>query len=223
MTSPWKTLFRQPEGLVLLTGIGLSIAALTSLAVIAVWSPAYSQLLAAVTATNLVFGRAAAISLGYAMGLDDVTVVLVNLLIETLLVLVFYPLFVFSWRQLFELKRLRRYMSAVRDAAERHKEKIRRYGIIGLFLFVWSPLWMTGPVVGCAIGFLPGLHIRVTLSVVLGGTFVAMIGWAVVMRELSEQAARLSAFGPLILFAVVVLIVAAAYFIRGRTRKRSGN
>ena len=206
----------------LLTGIGLSIAALTSLAVIAVWSPAYSQLLAAVTATNLVFGRAAAISLGYAMGLDDATVVLVNLLIEALLVLVFYPLFVFSWRQLFELKRLRRYMSAVRDAAERHREKIRRYGIIGLFLFVWSPLWMTGPVVGCAIGFLLGLHIRVTLSVVLGGTLVAMIGWAVVMRELSEQAARLSAVGPLILFAVVVLIVAAAYFMRDRIRKRSG-
>ncbi len=206
----------------LLTGIGLSIAALTSLAVIAVWSPAYSQLLAAVTATNLVFGRAAAISLGYAMGLDDVTVVLVNLLIEALLVLVFYPLFVFSWRQLFELKRLRRYMSAVRDAAERHREKIRRYGIIGLFLFVWSPLWMTGPVVGCAVGFLLGLHIRVTLSVVLGGTFVAMVGWAVVMRELSEQAARLSAVGPLVLFAVVALIVAAAYLLRGRTRKRSG-
>ena len=206
----------------LLTGIGMSIAALTALAVIAVWSPAYSQLLAAVTATNLVFGRAAAISLGYAMGLDDVTVVLVNLLIETLLVLVFYPLFVFSWRQLFELKRLRRYMSAVRDAAERHREKIRRYGIIGLFLFVWSPLWMTGPVVGCAIGFLLGLHIRVTLSVVLGGTFVAMIGWAVVMRELSEQAARLSAVGPIVLFAVLALTVAAAYLLRGRTRKRSG-
>ena len=206
----------------LLTGIGLSIAALTSLAVIAVWSPAYSQLLAAVTATNLVFGRAAAISLGYAMGLDDATVVLVNLLIEALLVLVFYPLFVFSWRQLFELKRLRRYMSAVRDAAERHREKIRRYGIIGLFLFVWSPLWMTGPVVGCAIGFLLGLHIRVMLPVVLGGTFVAMIGWAVVMRELNEQAARLSAVGPLVLFAVVALIVAAAYLLRGRTRKRSG-
>ncbi len=222
MPSRWKTLLRQPEGLVLLTGIGLSLAAVSSLAVIAVWSPAYSQLLAAVTATNLVFGRAAAISLGCATGLDDVTVVLVNLLIEALLVLVFYPLFVFSWRQLFELKRLRRYMSAVRDAAERHREKIRRYGIIGLFLFVWSPLWMTGPVVGCAIGFLLGLHIRVTLSVVLGGTFVAMIGWAVVMRELSEQAARLSAVGPLILFAVVALIVAGAYLLRGRTRKRSG-
>ncbi len=206
----------------LLTGIGLSLAAVTSLAVTAVGSPAYSQLLAAVTATNLVFGRAAAISLGYAVGLDDVTVVLVNLLIETLLVLVFYPLFVFSWRQLFELKRLRRYMSAVRDAAERHREKIRRYGIIGLFLFVWSPLWMTGPVVGCAIGFLLGLHIRVTLSVVLGGTFVAMIAWAVVMRELNEQAARLSAVGPLVLFTVVVLIVAAAYLLRGRARKRSG-
>jgi uncharacterized membrane protein len=222
MKSSWKSLLRQPEGLVLLTGMGLLLAAVTALAVIAVWSPGYSQLLAAVTATNLVFGRAAAISLGYAMGLDDGTVVLVNLLIETILVLVFYPLFVFSWRQLFELKRLHRYMGAVRDAAERHHETIRRYGIIGLFLFVWSPLWMTGPVVGCAIGFLLGLHMRVTLPVVFAGTLVAMIGWAVIMRELSEQAARLSAVGPLVLVAVAALIVAAAYLLRGRTRERSG-
>jgi uncharacterized membrane protein len=177
--------------------------------------------LAAVTATNLVFGRAAAISLGYAMRLDVVTVVLVNLLIETILVLLFYPLFVFSWRQLFELKKLRRSMSTVRDAAERHRETIHRYGVIGLFLFVWSPLWMTGPVVGCAIGFLLGLQMRVTLSVVLGGTFVAMVGWAIVMRELNEQATRLSAVGPLVLFAVVVLVVAAAYLFRGMGRERS--
>ena len=222
MTSSLKSLLRRPEGLVLLSGIILSLAAVISLAVSAVWSPAYSQSLAAVTATNLVFGRAAAMSLGYAMGLDDVTVILVNLLVETILVLVFYPLFVFSWRQLFEFKRLRLYMAAVRDAAERHRDTIRRYGVIGLFLFVWSPLWMTGPVVGCAIGFLLGLHMGVTLLVVLGGTFVAMIGWAFVMRELNEQAARLSAVGPLVLFSVVVLIVVAAYLFRGKTRERSG-
>jgi uncharacterized membrane protein len=222
MTPSWQSLMRRPEGLALLTGLGLSLAAVTALAASAIWSPAYSQSLAAVTATNLVFGRAAAISLGYAMGLDDVTVILVNLLIETILVLVFYPLFVFSWWQLFELKRLRRSMSAVRDAAERHRETIRRYGVIGLFAFVWSPLWMTGPVIGCAIGFLLGLRMRVTLSVVLGGTFVAMIGWAVVMRALNEQAARLSAVGPLALFAIMALLVVVAHLFRGRVRDRSG-
>ncbi|MBK1701681.1 small multi-drug export protein [Thiococcus pfennigii] len=204
----------------LLAGIGLSLAAIISLAVSAFWSPTYAQSLAAVTATNIVFGRTAAISLGYAMGLDGSAVVLVNLLVEAILVLVFYPLFVFSWWQLFEFKRLRRYMTALRNAAERHRETIRRYGIIGLFLFVWSPLWMTGPVVGCAIGFLLGLQIRVTLSVVLGGTCVAMIGWAIIMKELSARAAQLSAIGPLVLFAIVVLLFGAGYLIRIRGRNR---
>jgi len=48
-----------------------------------------------------------------------------------------------------------------------------------------------------------------------------MVGWAIVMRELNEQAARLSAVGPLVLFAVVALFVAAVYLFRGIGRKRS--
>lgn len=52
------------------------------------------------TATNIIFGRAAGISVGYTMGLDHIVVVTVNMLIETILVLLFYPLFVLSWRRL---------------------------------------------------------------------------------------------------------------------------
>jgi len=112
-----------PEGRLLITGVGLSLAAIATLAVGTLWSAAYTQLVVAVIATNVVFGRVTAISLGYAMGLGDRMVVLANVLVETLLVLLFYPLFVFSLRQLVEVQVLRPYLTTVREAAERHREK----------------------------------------------------------------------------------------------------
>jgi uncharacterized membrane protein len=225
MSSFWKSVLGTPEGLVLLAGLCLSLALLAALAATAVWSPGYGQLLAAVIATNLVFGRVTAMSLGYATGLDDLSVVLANLLIESILVLAFYPLFVFSWRGLFEVKTLRPYLRSVRETAERHHRTIRRYGLIGLFIFVWSPIWMTGPVVGCAIGVMLGLGMRVTLSVVLGGTYVAILGWSVAMRQLHDQVAGFSPLGPLAVFAFLVVIVVAGYLLRRflrRQRRTSG-
>ncbi|MCG6896991.1 MAG: small multi-drug export protein [Thiocapsa sp.] len=215
-------MLRTPEGMVLVAGLALSLALVATLAMSAMWSVGYARLLAAVIATNLVFGRVTAMSLGYAAGLDDVTVVLANLLVETILVLAFYPLLVLSWRQLLEVKALRPSLRAARAAAERHRDPIRRYGLIGLFIFVWSPLWMTGPVVGCALGVLMGLTMRVTLTVVLAGTSVAILGWAVAMRELHEQAARFSPLGPLILCATLVVMIAGGYLLRLRSSRHPG-
>jgi uncharacterized membrane protein len=213
---------RTPEGLVLLAGLFLSLAVAAALIVAAFWSVSYAQLVAAVIATNLVFGRVSALSLGYATGLDELTVVLVNLVMETILVLAFYPLFVFFWHQLVETRTLLPYLQSVRQAAERHEGAIRRYGLIGLFLFVWSPIWMTGPVVGCAIGVLLGLAMRVTLSIVLAGTYVAILGWALVMRELHEHAARFSPLGPLLVFVILVMLIACGYMLRRSARRKAG-
>jgi uncharacterized membrane protein len=211
-----KSALRTPEGAVFLTGLGLSLGLVATIVVTELWSARTGQLLAAVVATNLVFGRVTAMSLGYATGLDLVTLVLANALIETILVLLFYPLFVFSWRQLVDLRRFGAYLRAVRVSAERHEEKIRRYGLIGLFIFVWSPFWMTGPVVGCALGILLGLAMRVTLSVVLAGTYVAIVGWALIMLQLHEQVARLSSIAPLMMLLALVIITVLAYWLRHR-------
>jgi uncharacterized membrane protein len=220
MSSSWKSVLRTPEGLVLLSGLCLTLLLFVALAVTAIWHTGYAQLVAAVIATNLVFGRVAAMSLGYATGLDELTVVLANLLVETIMVLVFYPLFVFSWYHLLEVKTLRPYLRSIREAAERHHETIRRYGLIGLFLFVWSPIWMTGPIVGCAIGVLMGLAMRVILTVVLAGTSVAILVWALAMRELYERATGLGSLGLLVLLAVLVVMVAAGYLWRRRARRQ---
>ena len=209
----WIRLLQSGEGRVLAIGLALALLGISAIALTWLWSPPLAQVLVAMTAMNILFGRAAAMSFGYAVGLGHGVVVPVNMLIETILVLLFYPLFVFSWRHLVDIRGLSRIIKRTTAAAEANRETIRKYGMIGLLAFVWLPFWMTGPVVGCAIGFLLGLRIWVNLTVVLAGTYLAIGGWALVLRELHARVAEYSVFGPMALLALIVLIAVASYLL----------
>jgi len=92
-------------------------------------------------------------------------------------------------------------------AAEMHKDKIQRYGVIGLFLFVWFPFWMTGPVVGSVIGFLLGMKVWLNMTVVIAGTCVAIFGWAFFLRQLHDHVASYGSYATMVLLALLVVIV----------------
>ena len=143
-----KLLLTTPESRILALGMVIALLYMTGLALSWLWSPEKFRVFMAMTATNIFFGRAAGMSVGYTMNLGHSIVLLINMLIETILVLLFYPLFVFSWQRIFIIPALKNIMQRTSKAAEAHHEKIRKYGIVGLFVFVWSPFWMTGPVVG---------------------------------------------------------------------------
>ncbi|MDJ0864406.1 MAG: small multi-drug export protein [Gammaproteobacteria bacterium] len=165
----WIRLLHSEEGRVPAAGLVLALVRISALALSWLWSKTLSQLPGAIAAMNILFSRASGLSFGYAIGLDHGVVVPVNMLIETILVLLFYPLFDFSWRNLVEIRGLTKNIKRTTIAAEANREKIRKYGMIGSLAFVWLPFWMTGPVVGCAIGFLLGLRTWLSLTVVLAG------------------------------------------------------
>ena len=70
--------------------------------------------------------------------------------------------------------------------APKYEPHIRSYGIIGLILFVLTPFAMTGPVVGSFVGFLIGFRHRLTLSIVLFSTFIAIILWIYLIKNFEE-------------------------------------
>ncbi len=209
----WIRLLHSEEGRVFATGLTLALIGISALALSWLWSPSLSQVLVAMTAMNILFGRAAAMSFGYAANLGHGVVLSVNMLIETILVLLFYPLFVFSWRHLVEIRGLSRIIERTSTAAAANRETIRKYGMIGLLAFVFMPFWMTGPVVGCAIGFLLGLRTWVTLTLVLTGTYLAIGGWALLLQELHARVAEYSFFGPTALTGLIVLIAVIGYLL----------
>jgi uncharacterized membrane protein len=201
------TLLTSSEGRLLLMGVGLTLIYTLWLVVKLVFSPEQSHVLTGVTATGIVFGRAACMAFGYSAGLGHGTVIPICMIIETAFVLIFYPLFVFSWRHLLVIKRLKKTFDRIHKAAETHKDKVQRYGIIGLFAFVWFPFWMTGPAVGCVIGFLLGLRIWVNMTVVLAGTYAAIFGWAFFLRQFHECVASYSPYATVALVVLLVIVI----------------
>jgi uncharacterized membrane protein len=215
-----ETLFASTEGRLL--GLGLALTALMLLAFGIGWVVFPDSVLtyAGMTGLNLVIGRAAGLSFGYASGLGHAQVIPFNMLVETVKVLVLYPLFALSWRQLIRVPRLQPFVLRMHRAAELRGGVVREFGIAGLFAFVLAPFWMTGPVVGAIIGFLIGLRPWVNLAVVLVATYIAIGVWGLLLNELSEWAAHVNQYAPYALVVAIVLIVAAMEWV-GRHRSRS--
>jgi len=207
------TLVASSEGRLLLMGVALALIYTFWLVVKLALSPEQSHVLTGMTATGIVFGRAACMAFGYSAGLGQGTIIPICMIIETAFVLIFYPMFVFSWRHLLVIKRLKKTFERVHKAAETHKDKIQRYGIIGLFVFVWFPFWMTGPAVGCVIGFLLGLRVWLNMTVVLAGTYAAIFGWAFFLRQFHDRVASYSSYATVALVVLLAVIIMVGHFL----------
>lgn len=218
-TPAWRPLFKTPEGRILLLGIALALAGLIVMVSVAYWSMSTSRMIGAMSFANIVFGSAVSMSIGYASGYSHALVVPVNLWAETVLVLLFYPVFVLSMRKLVVFPRLGRFLESTRAAAERNHDKVRRYGILGLFLFVCIPFWMTGPVVGCAIGYLIGFPTWLTLLVVLAGSYAAIAVWAYLLFDLYARAAGFGSWAPVLIIGLVIVMILAGYRLNRSGKK----
>jgi uncharacterized membrane protein len=208
-----STLLVSPEGSLLLIGIALILIYTFWLGIKLLISPDESQVLVGLTATELTLGRGFAMTFGYTLGLGHRTVIPICMILETIYVLILYPLFVFSWRRLLVVNWLKNTFERTQRAAETHKDKVQKYGVIGLFVFVWFPFWMTGPVVGSVIGFLLGLKLWLNMTIVLAGTYAAIFGWAFILRKLHKQVASYSSYAAMVLMALLIFIFIVGHLL----------
>ena len=205
--------FQTTDGRILIFGLILLLLYAIFLASSYFISPNTFQVYVGITATHILFGRAAGMSFGYSLGFGHLIVIPINLAIEMIMVMIIYPLFVLAWRNLLVFKALDNFMHRIEEVAETNEAKIHRYGIPGLLLFVCIPFWMTGPVIGSVIGFFLGLRPWVNMFVVLFGTMIASLGWAILLKELHEQVADISPFAPMILVLIIITIAVAGYLL----------
>jgi len=209
-----RELLRSIEVRILALGLFLTLLTVVTLSIGWLVNPELAGRFAAMTGLNLTVGRAAGMSFGYASGLGSPSVISSSALVETIQVLVIYPLFVLSWKSLLDARRMQWLFVKVRRSAEANQPQVARYGMIGLFAFVFLPFWMTGPVVGSVIGFLIGLKARHNLPVVLAATYAAVAIWAVFFERLNEWFAAYGRYGAFCLVlagAVVALALRVAW------------
>jgi uncharacterized membrane protein len=139
---------------------------------------------------HLMGGRALGIATCLSAGLSIPYSILYNFIIEIIIVLIAYGIVVLIMRNVIQPKLLR---SAVRQAeltAQSQKTKIKRYGAVGLFLFVMFPFFMTGPLVGAIIGYLLNYKAINNFLIVFGGTLTSIVIYALVGNNIIKHVNR---------------------------------
>lgn len=207
-------LWKLPEGKILIFGTLLLALYIFFLLFSWLFFPENYRAYAAISASNFFFGRAAGISVGFAAELGMSTVVGINFLVELLMVLIVYPLFILSWNKLLNIGKLKSWVDKSHQSAQKYRPRIEKYGVYGLFIFVWFPFWMTGPVVGSIIGYLMGFKHGTTLGVVLTGTLIATVCWAYFLLFLQTWAASFDERAPWLIAIGIVLLAIIGYIIR---------
>ncbi len=218
-TYVWMMLIRTPEGRIFLTGVALFVLFLSYLVLGWLWFPEIYQKVVSLTGMRLVVGRPAGVYFGYVLGLGHVCNFFINILIDTIVVFILYPLFVLSHRYLKVVQSVMNVMERTMKRAESNLVTIRRYGKPGLFLFVLFPLWGTGPVVGSVMGWLMGLRSWLNMTIVLGATYTAIGLWAILLTHFHESVLAYNPSSPMILIIVLFVFMIFYYLFRLIQRK----
>ena len=146
--------------------------------------PGLYKVLSSTAIIHIMGGRALGIVTCLSAGISLFYTISYNFFLEVVIVLIAYGIVVLVMRNIIQPKL---FDSAVRQAeltAQRQKTKIKKYGSIGLFLFVMFPFFMTGPVIGAIIGYL--LHYRAinNFLIVFSGTLTSIMIYAVIGNNL---------------------------------------
>jgi len=136
------------------------------------------RVLSSAAIIHLMGGRALGIATCLSANISVFYTILYNFFLEVVIVLIAYGILVLVMRNIIQPKLFR---SAVRQAeltAQHQKTKIKKYGAIGLFLFVMFPFFMTGPVLGATIGYLLNYKPINNFLIVFTGTLSSIIIYA---------------------------------------------
>ena len=200
-----------PEGRIFVLGLIIGTLFLCWLGLSRFWLPGKTHLLFAMASICIMFGRIAGMYFGLTAGLPHLVIVTINVFIDTLWVLLLYPLVILSMKNLMIFKIFEKNIERIINVAKSNQAKIKRYGIPGLFFFVLCPLPMTGPVVGGAIGYFMGLRPWVNMAIVLSAAYTMITIWAFILPEIHQ---RMEAHSPAI--SVIFLIVLVVLVLIGR-------
>jgi len=202
-------LFKTGEGKLLLTGIFLALTLIASIVYYGVTDFETAKTLVLAFIAHSVGGRAAGIGLCILQEFGSFATIFYNFYLEILIVCFTYSIFVLSATQYLRVEWLTRVMENIAVKALKNKQKIERFGWLGIFFFVMAPLPVTGPVVGSIIGYMLRLSLIKNFSATFLGTLTAIIVWFQFFDFLEERFHMIQ-----YIFAFIVVLVLAANFKR---------
>lgn len=207
-------LFRHSEGYIFVSGLALCTLVILWLGVGAFWLPEYHSKTSSLLGARMVLGRPGGVYAGYVLGVGHLTNCVINMLVDTIGVLLFYPLIAMGNQRFTFIKMFKKALDRISSSAESKIEGIRHFGGMGLFIFVLFPLWGTGPVVGSAVGILLGLKPGVNMSIVLGATYLAIGIWMIFLSTFYDKTLAYSSSSPMVIVSTLLFMMVVIYVFK---------
>ncbi len=200
------------------SGIALLVLWIFVITILSLFNNSSAPKLFTMILTHLLSGRAGGISVGLELELPQWLIILNATLIDIIVVLILYPLFIFSYNHTVTKGIFSSIIKKSAVAAETNREKVGKFGVLGLLLFVWFPLHMTGPLAGSILGFLLGMTPLKTISIVISGTFLAVVSWLLIFRKAFEFAEGFTLIIPIsiVLFSGILYII---YRVKSKSKE----
>ena len=168
--------------------LGLVLTALTGIYFLYLLftDPGLYKVLSSTAVIHVMGGRGLGILTCLSADISLFYTILYNFFLEVVIVLIAYGIVVLVMRNIIQPKL---FDSAVRKAeltAQSQKTKIKKYGSIGLFLFVMFPFFMTGPVIGAIIGYLLNYRAINNFLIVFSGTLTSILIYALIGNNIID-------------------------------------
>lgn len=173
------TRFDLVEVRILTTGLALAGLLGAWFGYLVVADPRLYATLSSTAFLHLVGGRGLGVVTCLSAGLSAWFTVAYNFYLEIVIVLIAYGVVVLIMRNLIQPKLLKATVRQAELAAQRQRTRVKRYGAIGLFVFVMFPFMMTGPVTGAIIGYLLNYRPRANFAIVFAGTLASIVIYTV--------------------------------------------
>jgi len=124
---------------------------------------------------HLMGGRALGVMTCLSADISVFHTIFYNFFLEVVIVLIVYSIVVLIMRNIIEPKMFHNAVRQAEFTAQNQKTKIKKYGAIGLFIFVMLPFFMTGPVIGSLIAYLLNYKAINNFLIVFSGTLTSII------------------------------------------------
>ncbi len=136
------------------------------------------KVLSSTAAIHIMGGRALGIATCLSADISLFYTILYNFYLEVVIVLIAYGIVVLVMRNIIQPKLFKSAVRQAELAAQSQKTMIKKYGSIGLFLFVMFPFFMTGPLIGAIIGYLLNYRPINNFLIIFSGTLASIMIYA---------------------------------------------
>ncbi len=203
----YKTILLSNEGKILIWAFVLFFIFLGMLGYAFAQDIVLGETLLGVFIAHIFGGRAAGVGLCIAFGMSLSMTILYNMFLEVLIVFFCFSLFLISINHYLNIKFLDRALRKAEKNAHKYEHVIAKYGVVGIFFFVLTPLFFTGPVVGSYLGHFLKFSVKKNFLTVFSGTLLAIVLWTLFFDFLSAHIGKIQWVFAIVIFMVLVFFI----------------